>query len=50
MGLKGHSQIFIAKDIIETKITPSFKEGNYSLGILEGVRAIAKTTQKENIR
>lgn len=46
-GLEGALPDILAKDIIETKITPSFKEGNYSLGILEGVRAIAEATQGE---
>ena len=46
-GLEGALPDILAQDIINTKITPAFKQGDYSLGILQGVYAIIVATQGE---
>jgi uncharacterized protein len=48
-GLEGALPDILAKNIIETQITPAFKDGNYQLGILQGVYAIAEATKGEYI-
>lgn len=48
-GLEGALPDITAKNIIDTQITPVFKQGDYSLGILQGVRAIAEATQGEYV-
>jgi uncharacterized protein len=46
-GLEGALPDITAKNIIETQITPAFKRADYSLGILQGVRAIVEATRGE---
>lgn len=46
-GLEGALPDILAKDIITTNIAPAFKQGDYSLGILQGVYAIIEATQGE---
>ncbi|MFA5132410.1 MAG: TPM domain-containing protein [Candidatus Paceibacterota bacterium] len=46
-GLEGALPDILAKDILNTKVFPEFKNGNYNLGILQGVKAIAEATKGE---
>lgn len=46
-GLEGALPDILAKDIIDNKITPSFKQGNYDNGVIEGVKAIEYATKGE---
>ncbi|MEI6810458.1 MAG: TPM domain-containing protein [Candidatus Nomurabacteria bacterium] len=46
-GLEGALPDITAKDIIDNKITPSFKQGNYDEGIIQGVKAIEEVTRGE---
>lgn len=46
-GLEGALPDITAKDIIDNKITPSFKQGNYDNGVIEGVKAIEEVTKGE---
>lgn len=48
-GLEGAVPDITAKDIITTVITPSFKDGNYDVGVTEGVRALIKATEGEYV-
>lgn len=48
-GLEGALPDITAKNIIDTQVTPAFKQGDYSLGILKGVRAIIEATQGEYV-
>lgn len=46
-GLEGALPDILAKDIIDTKITPSFKKGDYDTGVAGGVGAIKEATKGE---
>ena len=46
-GLEGALPDITAKNIIDTQITPSFKQGDYALGISRGVDAIMQATKGE---
>ena len=46
-GLEGALPDILAKDIIDNKITPSFKNGDYDTGVTNGVKAIIEATQGE---
>lgn len=46
-GLEGAIPDILAKNIITTKITPSFKQGDYGVGILLGVEAIKEASKGE---
>lgn len=46
-GLEGALPDILAKNIIDTKITPAFKEGDYAKGISQGVDSIILATQGE---
>lgn len=46
-GLEGVLPDILAKDIIDTKITSAFKQGDYDKGTIEGAHAIMQTTQGE---
>jgi uncharacterized protein len=48
-GLEGALPDITAKSIIDTQITPAFKQGDYALGILQGVRAITEATRGEYV-
>ncbi len=43
-GLEGALPDILAKNIIDTVITPSFKNGDYDTGIVQGVTAIMQAT------
>lgn len=43
-GLEGALPDILAKNIIDTAITPSFKNGDYDTGIVKGVTAIMQAT------
>jgi uncharacterized protein len=43
-GLEGDLPDILAKNIIDTVITPSFKSGDYDTGIVKGVTAIMQAT------
>ncbi len=49
-GLEGALPDILAKDIIDTKITPAFKQEDYDKGVTEGVRAIEQVTKGEYIK
>ena len=46
-GLEGALPDILAKDIIDNKITPSFKQGDYDAGVIHGVKAIMEAVQGE---
>jgi len=46
-GLEGALPDITAKDIIDNKITPSFKQGNYDDGVIQGVKSIEDVTRGE---
>lgn len=46
-GLEGALPDITAKDIIDNQITPSFKQGNYDIGVMQGVKAIEEVTRGE---
>lgn len=46
-GLEGVLPDIIAKDIIDNKIVPLFKQGDYDNGVIEGVKAIEEVTKGE---
>lgn len=48
-GLEGALPDITAKHIIDTKISPAFKQGDYSLGLVQGVQAIVEATQGEYV-
>ena len=48
-GLEGSLPDITAKDIIDTKITPSFKQGDYDTGVIQGVKAIEEVTRGEYV-
>ena len=48
-GLVGSLPDITAKDIIDTKITPSFKQGDYDTGVIQGVKAIEEVTRGEYV-
>ena len=43
-GLEGALPDILAKNIIDTVITPSFKNGDYDTGIVQGVTSIMQAT------
>lgn len=46
-GLEGALPDILAQDIIKNQITPSFKQGDYSTGIVQGITGIMKATYGE---
>ncbi len=46
-GLEGALPDILAKDIINNQISPSFKQGDYSKGIVDGVHSIQEATRGE---
>lgn len=49
-GLEGALPDILSKDIIDSKIAPAFKQGNYDAGVVGGVRAIEEATKGEYVQ
>jgi uncharacterized protein len=46
-GLEGALPDILARDIIDSKITPYFKQGDYDKGVIAGISAIKEATKGE---